>query len=100
MHEIEEAGFKDIFVGTELFKALGVPSYEFTADPIKMQKLKTLAGFLNEHPDPSFVISRIRNNRTNMSSLDYLTSYAMLGKERAVTASKLSDLEKEMKKYE
>jgi len=100
MHELESAGFNDLFVGTQLFRALGVPSYEFTADPIKFSKLQTLAKFLNKHPDPNWVIERIKNNKTNMSNLDFLTSYALLASKKSEMAEQLKGVEKDMTPYE
>lgn len=99
MHDIESAGFKDLFVGTALWKALGVPSYEFT-DPVKFQKLQTLAKFLNNHPDPQWVIDNIRHNKTNMSNLDFLTSYAMLSQKKMQQAEDMKKTEDEIKPYE
>jgi hypothetical protein len=100
MHDLETAGFKDIFVGAALWKALGVPSYEFSADPVKFQKLQTLAKFLNNHPDPTWAIDRIRNNKTNMSNLDFLTSYALLNQKKAEMSNGLKQVEDEIKPYE
>lgn len=98
--DIEDAGFKDQFVGGALFKALNVPNYEFQADPIKAEKLKTIAKYLNDHIDPHWVIERLRNNKSSMSSLDFLASYSLLGMQRAEHAEKLKAAEAEMKKYE
>lgn len=100
MHELETAGFKDLFVGTSLWKALGVPSYEFSADPVKFQKLQTLAKFLNNHPDPNWVIGNLRHNKTNMSGLDFLTSYAMLSQKKMQQAEEMKKTEDEIKPYE
>ncbi len=100
MHDLETAGFKDIFVGAALWKALGVPSYEFTADPTKFDKLSKIAKFLNTHQDPQWVIERVKNNKTNMSNLDFLTSYAMLASKKAEMAEAMKATEDEMRPYE
>lgn len=100
MHDLESAGFKDIFVGASLWKALGVPSYEFSSNPDKFQKLQTIAKFLNTHPDPIWVIDRLKYNKTNMSGLDFLTSYAQIATKKAEMINQLQEVDAEMKQYE
>lgn len=98
--DIADAGFKDLFVGTELFRALNVPSYEFSADPIKFSKLRNIAQFLNNHPDPNWVIGRIKNNKTSLGPLDYLNNYATLGLKRSHLSRDLKETDEEMRQYE
>ena len=47
-----------------------------------------------------WVIDRLKNNKTNMSGLDFLTSYALLATQKSEVAKKLQDTEAEMQHYE
>lgn len=92
-------GFKDVLVGTELFRALDITQKELMS-PIQMDKIKEIAGYLNEHQDPMFVIGRIRNNKGTMPNLDYLTSYVKLNKQKGELSRQLEQVEKDIKFYE
>ena len=100
MAEITDIGVRDIFIGTQLFKTLGLSLTDIQAHPEKMQKMQQIASYLNNHPDPLWVIDRVRNNRTSMSPLDFLATYAQLGEQHQRQAAALKDTEKEMKMYE
>ena len=98
--DILENNFKDIIVGTELFRSLGVNDYELK-DSVSSQKLMEIASFLNEHPDPLFVISKVRNNKNrNMSNLDFLSGYVGLQRRKSDALKKVESINKDLSYYE
>ena len=58
---IENLGFNDFTVGTQLFKTLGLGEIEIK-DLATVMKVKELAKFLNKYPDPFLVIEKTRKN--------------------------------------
>lgn len=94
-----ENGFKDVLVGSELFRALNVGQGELKS-PVQTQKIQEIAEYLNSHPDPMFVIGRVKNNKGTMSNLDFLTSYVKLSKEKTMAQEKMVQLDKDLKFYE
>lgn len=96
---VVDNGFKDVLVGTELFRALDITGRELSS-PIQVEKIKEIAGYLNEHQDPMFVIGRIRNNKGTMPNLDYLASYVKLNKTRSELQGQLERVDKDLKFYD
>ena len=100
MPEIELNNFNDITVGTELFKSLDITQSELIS-PIQTAKIRDIAGFLNEHPDPLFIVgSIIRSNKNpNINNLDHLWSYVKLNNNKAELTVKLEKINKELQYY-
>ena len=97
--EITDAGFKSIEVGAMLFSALKLPTYEIS-EPGTFEKIKEVAEFLNDHEDPSFIISQLsRRVMDGKQKLDFLTGLAKLEKEKEFMKRKLSNIDKELKHY-
>jgi len=98
--DIIESGFNDVFTGDELFRALDINEGDMKS-PIIQNKIVDIAKFLNESPDPMFVITRIRNNKSStMNNLDYLHSYVQLNRQKTQIEEQLSKVTKDLKMYE
>lgn len=96
---VVDNGFKDVLVGTELFRALDITSKELSST-IQVGKIKEIASFLNDHQDPMFVIGRIRHNKGTMPNLDYLASYVKLHKTKTELQGQLEKIDKDLKFYD
>lgn len=99
MPEITQNGFNDVLVGGEFFHALDVTDADLVS-PVNQKKVNEIAQFLNEHPDPLFVISMVRNNRSpHMSNLDFLAGYVQLEKRRGDLQNQLDYVKNEISYY-
>lgn len=97
---IGELGANDILVGTELFRTLKMTSGDMT-DPQKFHKMREITKFLNEHPDPLFIIGSVTrsNNNPNRENLDHLFDFVQLTKEKGALSDKLDNINNELKLY-
>lgn len=98
--EVSAQGFDDVLVGTELYRALNIGAGEMMS-PIQVDKIKEIAEYLNDHPDPLFEIGHLvrANKNPQMSNLDFFTSYVKLAKEKSQIQNKLKELEKQLSYY-
>lgn len=95
----EQSGFKDVLVGAELFRHLNIGTAEFN-NPSKMGQIKEIAEFLNDHPDPYFIIGMTRNNKSpNMDNLEFLAGMVRLEKNRTTILKQLEETDKQLKHY-
>lgn len=86
-----ELGFKDVFIGSELYKYLGVTEGDMK-HPHTAAKLTAIAKYINGHTDPLWVIKRVTRNKSSMSNLDYLASYVELKNHIGELDTKLNDI--------
>jgi hypothetical protein len=94
-----DTGFNSVEVGSELFKAISVTSFQLT-DPVQFAKLRGIAEFLNNNPDPILAIGKLsRNVKIGMNALDHFYSYVQLSNDKAVAQKKLDDLTKQLEYY-
>lgn len=92
--------FNDISVGTDFFQKLDITQGDLMS-PVNERKIQEIAEFLNDHPDPHFIVDMIRHNRSpHMSNLDFLTGFVQLNKKRAKLEGELSKVVKDIKFYE
>ena len=72
-----------IEIGSEMFEYLGVKQSDLM-DPMFTTKLKTIATFLKNEDDPSFLMERItrNNNNPNISQIDHMHRFVRVAKER------------------
>ncbi len=93
-----DVGFKDELVGAELFKTVNAGFSPIL--PGDFSKLRDIAEYLNEHPDPVGVINKAKYKKSSsMTPLDFIHSYVSLDKERMMHAQKVSEYEKQLKYY-
>ena len=96
---ITDTGFDDVLVGAELFTKLKISSIELN-DPQQFAMLRDVSEFLNGHPDPSFVISRVsKNTNPNISNLEFLAGYVGIEKRRQGLMEEVKKLDDELKYY-
>ena len=97
----EDLEVNDMEVGVELYKALNLSRAEF-ADGTQTAKLKDIAEFLNNHPDPVFIIrSVIRSNKNpNIKNIDHLWTYVQLNNKKRDLENRINKLNNELKYYE
>lgn len=96
-----DTGFNDIMVGAELFNKLNL-SQSAMMDPNNFTKVREIASFLNEHPDPHFVIQSVTNSNKNpaVKQIDHMLSYIRLYKERLAAKTKIEELDNQLKHYQ
>ena len=98
MNEFSETGFNDVTVGAELFNQLQIGYIEL-ADPRKVSMLQEISGFLNEHPDPLFLIGSISRSRGTQEPLEHFASYVQLSKQKQQAQEQVDKLNKELEYY-
>lgn len=92
--------FNDIEVGVNFIKTLNIAE-EDMAFPTNEMKVREVAEYLNEHPEPDFIIGLTKNNRSpNMNNLDFLTGYVKLNKKRDELERALARVVRDIKFYE
>lgn len=93
-------GVKNAELGLRLVDTIKMPAHELFL-PINVAKVQAISQFLNNHPDPDFVLSRVKNNKSpNMSNIDFLYGYAKLGTQYNELSNALQKIKSEMSFYE
>lgn len=97
---VSDAGFNDILVGTELYRNLQLSPADLD-DNITFSKIRDIAEFLNNHPDPIFVVNSVLRSNKNpqIKQLDHLWGYVELNNQKSVFEGKIKQLEKELEYY-
>lgn len=94
-----DTGVNDIGVGVALYQAIGVKPYD-NKDPNFLEKMRYITDYLNQHPDPHYIIGKIRNNKSpNMSNIDFIHSYVMLVRKKDDMENELKKISKEIEYY-
>lgn len=99
MNEFSNTGFNDVTIGAELFYQLQVGQADLL-DPKKISMLQEISGFLNEHPDPMFIIGSIARSRGTQEPLEHFASFVQLNKQRTQAQEQVDKLDKELKFYD
>ena len=99
MSEFTDNGFNDVMVGAELFRNLQIGQAELL-DPQKVSLLKEVSGFLNEHPDPMFLIGSLSRSRGSLEPLEHFASFVHLSRQKEQAQEQVDKLNKELKFYD
>ena len=92
--------FQELDVGTKLIRVLDVTEGDLRS-PMNESKLIELAEFLNEHPDPHFILEMTKYNKSpHMNNLDFLVGYTQLNKKKVQLSKELDKVDKDIKFYE
>lgn len=99
--EFSDIGANDIELGMTLYNATGLGHMEMK-DPANISKLKEVAEFFENHPDPIFAINSVKNSNKNpnVNNLEHLLTYVRLQKEKFSLLNKIEDLKNQLKYYE
>jgi len=100
-HSFTDNGINNIDLGVELFKGLNMDPAEFS-NPTNNSMVREIAEFMENHPEPTGIISSVLSKKTNPSvrNLDHLYNYVQLSKKRESLRSEMDKLTSELKYYE
>jgi hypothetical protein len=92
--------FNELDVGVNLIKTLDITEGDMLS-PVIQAKVSDIAEYLNEHPDPNFVVGLVKHNKSQeMSNLDYLAGYVKLNFLKDKLMKQIAQTEKDIKFYE
>lgn len=100
MEDFTDIGIDNIEIGVELFNATKINQSDLT-DATIVNKIKTIADFLKDHPDPVFIIQSVSRSNSNpdRSNLEHLYSFVGLQNQKKETQETLDKLNNELKHY-
>ena len=95
-----DMGFRDILIGSELFRALKISEGDMLS-PITVSQIQEIANFLNDDIDPMFTIDRLSRSNKNpsRSNIEHFSSFIKLSNNKQELKKTLEEVDRQLEFY-